>query len=238
MSAFGDPFDPRRPLRLRGCSCGAHRSEIEHAAAVRLEPQERLTRVVEGAVMRALFPKDNTRRAFLTAVGASTALAAVAQFLPIGAATDAFAQGGTLEKKGPKGRLHPDHLRDADHHGGADGLLYEAGPERGGGQDRWLGRYPRQDAQQGIRRRAHAVVGLGSFAPFHINVNVVCPGAIRTRAHDRLPPEVIDKVRYSVPMGYIAEPSDVAAVVAFLASDDARYITGQSLLIDGGRWMI
>ena len=49
--------------------------------------------------MRALFPKDNTRRAFLTAVGASTALAAVAQFLPIGAATDAFAQGGTLEKK-------------------------------------------------------------------------------------------------------------------------------------------
>jgi acetoacetyl-CoA reductase/3-oxoacyl-[acyl-carrier protein] reductase len=49
---------------------------------------------------------------------------------------------------------------------------------------------------------------------------------------------VIDKVRYSVPMGYIAEPSDVAAVVAFLASDDARYITGQSLLIDGGRWMI
>jgi NAD(P)-dependent dehydrogenase (short-subunit alcohol dehydrogenase family) len=55
---------------------------------------------------------------------------------------------------------------------------------------------------------------------------------------DRLPPEVIDKVRYNVPMGYIAEPSDVAAVVAFLASDDARYITGQSLLIDGGRWMI
>jgi NAD(P)-dependent dehydrogenase (short-subunit alcohol dehydrogenase family) len=76
------------------------------------------------------------------------------------------------------------------------------------------------------------------LAPFHINVNAVCPGAIRTRAHDRLPPEVIDKVRYSVPMGYIAEPSDVAAVVAFLASDDARYITGQSLLIDGGRWMI
>ena len=49
--------------------------------------------------MRALFPEDTTRRAFLTAVGASTALAAVAQFLPIGAATDAFAQGGALEKK-------------------------------------------------------------------------------------------------------------------------------------------
>jgi NAD(P)-dependent dehydrogenase (short-subunit alcohol dehydrogenase family) len=76
------------------------------------------------------------------------------------------------------------------------------------------------------------------LAPFRVNVNAVCPGAIRTRAHDRLPAEVIDRVRTSVPMGYVAEPEDVAGVVAFLASDDARYITGQSLLIDGGRWMI
>lgn len=76
------------------------------------------------------------------------------------------------------------------------------------------------------------------LAPFHVNVNAVCPGAIRTRAHDRLPREVIDRVRNSVPMGYVAEPEDVAGVVAFLASDDARYITGQSILIDGGRWMI
>jgi NAD(P)-dependent dehydrogenase (short-subunit alcohol dehydrogenase family) len=76
------------------------------------------------------------------------------------------------------------------------------------------------------------------LAPYQVNVNAVCPGAIRTRAHDRLPKEVIDRVRNSVPMGYVAEPDDVASVVAFLASDDARYITGQSLLIDGGRWMI
>jgi NAD(P)-dependent dehydrogenase (short-subunit alcohol dehydrogenase family) len=76
------------------------------------------------------------------------------------------------------------------------------------------------------------------LAPFHVNVNAVCPGAIKTRAHDRLPKEVIDKVRNSVPMGYVAEPEDVAGVVAFLASDDARYITGQSILIDGGRWMV
>jgi len=76
------------------------------------------------------------------------------------------------------------------------------------------------------------------LAPYRVNVNAVCPGAIRTRAHDRLPAEVIDRVRTSVPMGYVAEPEDVAGVVAFLASDDARYITGQSILIDGGRWMI
>ena len=76
------------------------------------------------------------------------------------------------------------------------------------------------------------------LAPYRVNVNAVCPGAIKTRAHDRLPKEVIDRVRTSVPMGYVAEPDDVAGVVAFLASDDARYVTGQSILIDGGRWMI
>ena len=76
------------------------------------------------------------------------------------------------------------------------------------------------------------------LAPFGVNVNAVCPGAIRTRAHDRLPAEVIDRIRYAVPMGYIAEPDDVAAVVAFLASDESRYVTGQSIVIDGGRWMV
>ena len=76
------------------------------------------------------------------------------------------------------------------------------------------------------------------LAPFRINVNAVAPGAIRTRAHDRLPAAVIDRIRDSTPMGYIAEPQDVGNVVVFLASEDSRFITGQSLLIDGGRWMI
>ncbi len=39
-------------------------------------------------------------------------------------------------------------------------------------------------------------------------------------------------------MGYIAEPEDIAGVVALLASEDSRYVTGQSILIDGGRWMV
>ena len=76
------------------------------------------------------------------------------------------------------------------------------------------------------------------LAPFRVNVNAVAPGAIRTRAHDRLPAKVIDRIRDSTPMGYIAEPEDVGNVVVFLASEDSRFITGQSLLIDGGRWMI
>jgi acetoacetyl-CoA reductase/3-oxoacyl-[acyl-carrier protein] reductase len=76
------------------------------------------------------------------------------------------------------------------------------------------------------------------LAPHGVTVNAVAPGAIRTRAHDRLSPAVIDRIRATTPAGYIAEPEDVAGCVAFLASEDARYVTGQTLLIDGGRWMI
>ncbi len=76
------------------------------------------------------------------------------------------------------------------------------------------------------------------LAPHRVTVNAVAPGAIRTRAHDRLTPEVIARIKAATPAGYVGEPEDVAGVVAFLASDDARYMTGQSLLIDGGRWMV
>ena len=75
-------------------------------------------------------------------------------------------------------------------------------------------------------------------APHGITVNAVAPGAIRTRAHDRLTPAVLERIKAGTPAGYIAEPEDVAGCVAFLASDDARYVTGQTLLIDGGRWML
>ena len=119
--------------------------------------EKRYEGVVASAVMRAMFPKDVARRAFLKSVGASTALAALSQFFPLGTATDLFAQGGAARKEGPQGRLHPDHLRDPDHHGASDGLLFEARPQRRSGQDRRLGGGPRQDHQQGIRRRAHAV---------------------------------------------------------------------------------
>ncbi|MDJ1159590.1 SDR family NAD(P)-dependent oxidoreductase [Chelatococcus sp. SYSU_G07232] len=76
------------------------------------------------------------------------------------------------------------------------------------------------------------------LAPFGVTVNAVAPGAIRTRAHDRLSEEVVDRIRRATPAGYVGEPEDVAGVVAFLASEDARYVTGQTLLVDGGRWML
>ncbi|WP_207456126.1 CmpA/NrtA family ABC transporter substrate-binding protein [Azospirillum sp. SYSU D00513] len=98
MATFDDPFDPAHRLARAGCSCGRHASESEHASAIEGE-QARLGRVVEGAVVRALFPHDATRRAFLRAVGGSTAMAAIAAALPLGFATEALAEGGPLEKK-------------------------------------------------------------------------------------------------------------------------------------------
>jgi len=97
----------------------------------------------------------------------------------------------------------------------------------------------------GLTDYAAAKMGIVGFtrslarelAPHRVTVNAVAPGAIRTRAHDRLTPAVIDRIKATTPAGFIAEPEDVAGVVAFLASEDARYITGQTLLIDGGRWM-
>ena len=99
MSIFSNPFDSK--VRLR-CSCGQHASDAEHQASVSsgvgdsLEAQQ--NRVVEQAVMRAVFPQDALRRRFLQAVGAPTALAALSAVFPLALAKEAFAQGGKLEK--------------------------------------------------------------------------------------------------------------------------------------------
>src|SRR5262245_32076380 len=101
MSAFKDPFNPEVQLGA-GCTCGSHRDQAEHDTDIARETGDSevlASRVVDQAVMRALFPRDGMRRRFLKAVGANTALAAVAQFFPLAAAREAFAQGkGEIEK--------------------------------------------------------------------------------------------------------------------------------------------
>jgi nitrate/nitrite transport system substrate-binding protein len=94
-----DPFGVGSSLGKTGCSCGAHASQPEHDEATALSSDERLARVVESALVRALIPQNEARRAFLRAVGVSTALAAIAQFLPLGTAVEAFAQTAAPEKK-------------------------------------------------------------------------------------------------------------------------------------------
>lgn len=76
------------------------------------------------------------------------------------------------------------------------------------------------------------------LAPHGVTVNAVCPGAIRTRALEELDPAIVERVTRSIPMGRVGEPEDVARLVAFLAGEGGRYITGQTLLVDGGRWML
>ncbi|HOX08626.1 MAG TPA: SDR family oxidoreductase, partial [Planctomycetota bacterium] len=75
------------------------------------------------------------------------------------------------------------------------------------------------------------------LAPRHITVNAVAPGYIRTAMTDKLTQDQKDQMLKLVPLGRMGEAADVAAAVAFLASDDAGYVTGQVLTVDGGMVM-
>jgi 2-hydroxycyclohexanecarboxyl-CoA dehydrogenase len=74
-----------------------------------------------------------------------------------------------------------------------------------------------------------------------INVNVVCPGPTNTDLFQEVTaanPRLADALKRAVPFGRLAEPEEIADAVAFLASDDARFITGQTLSVSGGLTMI
>jgi 3-oxoacyl-[acyl-carrier protein] reductase len=70
-----------------------------------------------------------------------------------------------------------------------------------------------------------------------IRVNAVAPGFIQTAMTDKLSEEQRKKLAEQIPLGKLGTPADVAATVAFLASDDAAYITGQCISICGGMAM-
>lgn len=73
------------------------------------------------------------------------------------------------------------------------------------------------------------------LAGWKITVNAVAPGLIQTELSGATPPEELGRVvETMIPLGRIGTPEDVAPAVAFLASDDAAYITGQTLNVDGG----
>ena len=76
-----------------------------------------------------------------------------------------------------------------------------------------------------------AAVELG---PSNVNVNAIAPGFIRTERMRMLPKEVIERAEKSSVLGRVAEPEDVAHVISFLCSEEARHITGQTLVVDGG----
>ncbi|MFC1898233.1 3-oxoacyl-[acyl-carrier-protein] reductase [Candidatus Cloacimonadota bacterium] len=72
------------------------------------------------------------------------------------------------------------------------------------------------------------------FASRNIRVNAIAPGFIRTEMTDVLPQEVVDKYAAVIPLNRMGMPKDVADLCIFLASDEANYITGQTINVDGG----
>jgi 3-oxoacyl-[acyl-carrier protein] reductase len=71
------------------------------------------------------------------------------------------------------------------------------------------------------------------LAPFDIRVNAVAPGAIRTETSGA-DPETLRRRAAPIPVGRVGEPEEIAAAVVFLASAAASYVTGQTLIVDGG----
>lgn len=75
------------------------------------------------------------------------------------------------------------------------------------------------------------------LATRNITVNAVAPGFITTDMTDALPQDVKEQMLGSIPLGKLGSAQDVAGAVAFLLSDDANYITGQTIHVDGGMVM-
>ena len=87
-----------------------------------------------------------------------------------------------------------------------------------------------KSAQKGLARAwARELAHLG------ITVNSVAPGFIPVERHAGLPPQVLEDYLATVPAGHLGAPDDIAHAVSFLASEGAGFITGQRIVVDGGR---
>ncbi len=73
------------------------------------------------------------------------------------------------------------------------------------------------------------------WARFNIAVNCIAPGGVKTRMTAAIPADILAGLLEKVPLKRLAEPSEIAAVHAFLASDQASYITGHVIFVDGGQ---
>ncbi|MDE2636826.1 MAG: SDR family NAD(P)-dependent oxidoreductase [Chloroflexota bacterium] len=109
-----------------------------------------------------------------------------------------------------------------------------------GGWDTILGAGPYMTSKEAVNALARNLAL--ELARYRIRVNAVCPGIVQTQLSFRQAsndPAAWEKffARFAerIPLRRVAQPEDVAASVAFLASDDARHITGATLLIDGGQ---
>ena len=73
------------------------------------------------------------------------------------------------------------------------------------------------------------------YGPSGVRVNAVAPGPTRTRLMESVPDEMVSQLAALAPAGRVAEPEELAAAIVFLASDDASFVHGVTLAVDGGR---
>ena len=73
------------------------------------------------------------------------------------------------------------------------------------------------------------------LAPHNVTVNAICPGVTRTPIVERMPKDRVEQSLKSIPIGRMAEPEEIAGVVSFLAGPDASYVTGEHIMVTGGR---
>jgi 3-oxoacyl-[acyl-carrier protein] reductase len=73
------------------------------------------------------------------------------------------------------------------------------------------------------------------LAPFRATINAIEPGSIRTEGLAGLGEDAIASMIKHIPLGSLGEPEDIAYAALFLASDGARFITGQTIVVDGGQ---
>jgi glucose 1-dehydrogenase len=91
-------------------------------------------------------------------------------------------------------------------------------------------------AKAGLKHMAFTIAA--ELLPHRINVNVIEPGWIDTPGEAAVfGREALDEAGPRLPWGRLGTPADIGKVAAFLASDDADYVTGAALLVDGGMWL-
>ncbi len=134
----------------------------------------------------------------------------------------------------PAARPHPG--RRVPVHPGSAAPLGEDPRQRGHDQ---LGQRPRRLRQHRVLRgqgrpdRDDGQNYAARYGELGVRFNVVAPGTIRTPNWDGQP-EALERLSKMYPLGRVGEPEDIAAAVAFLASDDAAWITGHTLPVEGG----
>lgn len=94
-----------------------------------------------------------------------------------------------------------------------------------------FGSYPYSAAKAGLQNLMKNLAA--EYGRQGLRFNLIAPGTIRTRVWDNQP-GALDRLKALYPLGRVGEPEDIAAAVAFLASDDAAWITGTTLPVDGG----